>query len=140
MEDWVFLCLLKEEDFKKYKVIQEEIGKKGKNYLRITNIRGKEISEDDISDELKEKYKKIMKEYFKVKSRKIEIQRIPNLLVYLLNKEENQYSIANFDDGLVNIGTNYCYNHENPKCENCPLNELCIGYKERKDLIQNYTT
>ncbi|MCM8772276.1 MAG: hypothetical protein NC922_04270 [Candidatus Omnitrophica bacterium] len=135
-----FLCLVKEEDFKKYKVIQKEIGKKGKNYLRITNIRGKKINEDDMPDELKEKYNKIMKEYFKVKSRKIEIQRIPNLLVYVLNEKGNQYSIANFDDGLVNIGTNYCYNHENPKCENCPLNELCIGYKEKEDLIQNYTT
>jgi endonuclease III len=50
------------------------------------------------------------------------------------------YSIADFDDGLMYIGTNFCFNHNNPKCEDCPIKDLCVGYNEDKSLIENYRT
>ncbi len=74
------------------------------------------------------------------KLRKIEIQRLPNMLIYNLNKGKDSYSVADFDDGLMHIGTNYCFNHENPKCKSCPMNNLCLGYKEKNYLISNYST
>jgi len=138
------------EDYEEWKVIQKDKGKSGKNYIRVTNIRGKEtkiISQD--SKEF-EDYKKVITDYLKIgkKPRKVEIQRIPNFLIYKLNNElikknnnsPNDYSIADFDDGLLYIGTNYCFNHESPKCDSCPLRSICEGYRNDESLIKDYTT
>jgi len=83
-----------------------------------------------------------MSNYLKIGRRpqSVEIQRIPNSLVYKLLKNGYHYSIADFDDGLMYIGTTYCFNHEEPKCESCPINYICNGYKEDKRLIKNYRT
>jgi adenine-specific DNA glycosylase len=83
-------------------------------------------------------YAKISIDYLKTKKRnpsEIEIQQIPNVL--LLN---SGYGIGDLDDGLIYIGTNYCYNHDQPLCNKCPIKNLCLGYKQRKDLISNYRT
>ncbi len=129
-------------DYKIWNVIQEGKGKEGKHYLRVTNLREKKIS---ISDKmLKEEYDDLVVNYLKINKRppiKAEIQRIPNLLIKIINKEENKnYSIADFDDGLIYIGTNFCFNHNNPKCEFCPIKNLCVGYNQNKLLIRNYRT
>ncbi len=83
-------------------------------------------------------YESICIEYLKVRKRrlsKIEIQRIPNVL--LLNTD---YGIGDLDDGLIYIGTNYCLNHDNPKCMDCPIKSLCVGSKRNNELITNYST
>lgn len=82
-----------------------------------------------------------VREFLKMgRPRSIEIQRIPNLLIYKLHNEGLKYSMADFDDGLMYIGTNYCYNHDQPKCDLCPLKDLCKGYNENEKLIKNYRT
>jgi len=72
----------------------------------------------------------MLKAFFneKTNSNSIKIQRIPNSLIHKLNSSNNKdFSIADFDDGLIYIGLNYCFNHENPDCKNCPLKQSCKG-------------
>ncbi|MFU8652978.1 hypothetical protein [Methanotorris formicicus] len=117
------------DDYIGWDVIQKGKGKGNTDYIRVTN---------------KKEYDDLVVNYLKINKRppmKAEIQRIPNLLIKIINKEENKnYSIADFDDGLIYIGTNFCFNHNNPKCEDCPIKDLCVGYNEDKSLIENYRT
>jgi hypothetical protein len=124
-------------DYEKWEVIQKGKGKGETNYIRVTNIRGNKSNAALRNKELFEKYKIVCADYLCTKKRPktIEIQQIPNAL--LLNTD---YGIGELDDGLVYIGTKYCLNHENPKCKDCPIKELCEGYKNNPDLIQSYRT
>jgi hypothetical protein len=125
-------------DYEKWDVIQKGKGKGGRNYIRVTNIRGKRSKIFSNSPVIMSDYAKISIDHLKTKKRnpsEIEIQQIPNVL--LLN---SGYGIGDLDDGLIYIGTNYCYNHEQPLCNKCPIKNLCLGYKQRKDLISNYRT
>ena len=80
--------------------------------------------------------------YLKIgyRPRSVEIQRLVNLLTYELMKEGHRYSVADFDDGLMYIGTKHCFNHANPMCNDCPLKDLCRGYNKDRTLIEDYTT
>jgi len=125
-------------DYEKWEVIQKGKGKGGEHYIRVTNIRGKKSYELSKSKEMMDSYKSICIEYLKVRKRRpstIEIQQVPNIL--LLGTE---YGIGDLDDGLIYIGTNYCKNHDKPICLQCPINDFCLGYKSRQDLILNYRT
>jgi len=72
--------------------------------------------------------------------RSTEIQRIPNLFINELCKERKEYSVADFDDEMIHIGTKFCFNHDTPKCSECPLNNLCKGYLENNKWITQYRT
>ena len=125
------------EEYENWGVIQKGKGKGGKDYIRVTNIRGKICEELNKCERFMQLYNEVVIKYFKVRkkqTKKVEIQRIPNAL--LLGTD---YGIGHLDDGLIYIGTNFCYNHENPKCNECPIRELCLGYKKR-NLIENYRT
>jgi len=128
-------------DLKKWNVIQEGKGKGGVNYIRVTNIRHKPISKSNNYDnKFIEDYVTIVRNYLKKGTpRTMEISRIPNLILYELNKDGKNYSIADFDDGLMYIGTNYCFNTNTPKCDSCPLKHICEGH-ENIELITNYKT
>ncbi len=130
------------KDYIKWEVVQRGKGKGGTNYIRVTNIRDKRIESPSISKEIFDDYIFFIKNYLKKNERPrgIEIQRIPNLIIYELFKQNKIYSIANFDDGLIYVGTKYCFNHDKPNCSECPIKDLCKGYKENKGLILNYRT
>lgn len=129
------------EDYEKWNVIQKGRGKGGVNYIRVTNIRGKKVMHIPKQSEFFKDYLYLVKEYLKMgRPRSVEIQRIPNLVIYKLQQEGYEYSVADFDDGLMHIGTNYCYNHNEPKCDTCPLNDACKGYNVNKDIIKEYRT
>ena len=128
-------------DYENWNVIQKGKGKGGVNYIRVTNIRGKKSTRISHNSNIFNDYLYVVRRFLKMgKPRSMEIQRLPNLLIYELHKEGYKYSVADFDDGLMYIGTNYCYNHDDPKCGNCPLNDICHGHKEDKNLIKNYRT
>jgi hypothetical protein len=125
-------------DYKKWEVIQKGRGKGGKNYIRVTNIRGKKSNILSTSEKMMDAYEKICIKYLKVRKRRpstVEIQQIPNAL--LLGTE---YGIGDLDDGLIYIGTNYCYNHNKPKCSKCLIKKLCLGYNKESSLILKYRT
>ncbi len=126
------------DDYEKWEVIQRGKGKGGENYIRVTNIRGKKSSILSLSKKIMDAYVKVCVEYLKVRKRRpssIEIQQVPNILLL-----DTEYGIGDLDDGLIHIGTNFCYNHNNPRCEECPIKNFCLGYNERKDLILDYRT
>jgi len=128
-------------DYENWKVIQKEKGKGGVDYIRVTNIRGKKVMGIPSNSDIFNDYIYVVQNLLKMgRPRTVKIQRIPNLLIYELHKDGYEYSVADFDDGLMYIGTNYCYNHDEPRCGNCPLNDLCLGYKEDESLIRKYRT
>jgi len=128
------------DEYEEWGVIQKEKGKGGVNYIRVTNIRGNKATKIIFDENFVKKYGVVMQRFFKERKRKVEIQRIPNVLIYELNEKGNNYSIADLDDGLIYVGTNYCYNHDSPNCKDCPINSMCRGYKEDNNLIKNYRT
>lgn len=126
------------KDYENWDVIQKGEGKGKLNHIRVTNIRGNKSDIALRDSELLKKYKTICVEYLCTHGRSpqtIEIQRIPNALLL-----DTGYGIGELDDGLVYIGTNFCLNHENPKCKDCPINTLCEGHNNQKDLINKYRT
>ena len=107
-------------------------------YIRVTNIRGKKVQIKIVDKEISKNYEDVVLSHFKTRKRKpttIEIQQLPNAI--LLN---SNFGIGDFDDGLIYIGTNFCFNQEKPKCDECPLNKICKGFNENKSLIKNYRT
>lgn len=130
------------KDYEAWRVIQREAGKGGTHYIRVTNIRGKRTKNIPRNSTFFSDYVDIIKNHLKIGRRpqSIEIQRLANLLIYELIKEGNDFSVADFDDGLMFVGTTYCFNHENPRCEDCPLKDLCRGNNENRSLIEDYTT
>ena len=126
-------------------VIQPGRGKGAGNtsYIRVTNIRAIRTDAIQPDEELFDDYVDIVVNRLRVGKkapRSLEIQRTPNLGIYELNKDGNDYSVADFDDGMIHIGTKFCFNTENPKCTECPMNDICKGYLEAKDLITDYRT
>lgn len=135
------------KEYEDWNVIQKEKGKEGTHYIRVTNIRGKKTQRIFKDSDFFKDYVDILVKYLKIgvrRPRYIEIQRIPNIIIYELLKKEDKdnyrYSLADFDDGLMYVGTHYCFNHKSPKCYECSLNDLCKGYKENPSLIKEYTT
>jgi len=123
-------------------VIQRGRGKGGTDHIRVTNIREKKVQTIPNTSEFFSNYREIVKNYLKTgkRPRSIEIQRTLNCIIFELNKNKKNYSVADFDDGLIHIGLNFCQNHENPKCDDCPINEICRGFTENAELIENYRT
>lgn len=127
------------DDLLKWNVIQKGKGKGGKNYIRVTEIRGKKSDEFSNNSEIMNRYYEVMKEHLKLvkarKPQKIEVQHIPNVLLL-----DTGFGIGELDDGLIYIGTKFCFNHENPDCNFCPIKDKCLGYNSKKELIKNYVT
>jgi|GEM_PF-451020 len=126
------------EEYKKWNVIQKEKGKGHTNYIRVTNIRDKSTARLTPTQD----YLILLRDYLKIAEhpQKVKIQHIPNLLLYKKIKKGEDASIADFDNGLMYVGTQFCFNRQNPRCEECPLRELCRGYNQDVALIRDYTT
>ena len=125
------------KDLEKWEVIQKNKGKDGTHYIRVTNLRGNKSKSFLSNPHLFMKYLEISRDYLKTSKnpRTVEIQRIPNVLLLGTN-----YGIGDLDDGLMYIGTNFCFNLEKPKCESCPIKKECEGYNKNKKLIEDYRT
>uniref|UniRef100_A0A7C3Z2A8 Uncharacterized protein n=1 Tax=candidate division WOR-3 bacterium TaxID=2052148 RepID=A0A7C3Z2A8_UNCW3 len=124
--------------YQNWNVIQKIRGKRGTNYIRVTKIRGKVSERFSQIQDLINSYQSLCVEHLMIKERKpkrIEIQHIPAVLLF-----NSGYGIGDLDDGLMIIGTKFCRNTPEPECSKCPIREYCIGFKERKDLITDYTT
>lgn len=133
-----FLSLAEINEYEKWNVIQKRKGKGDTHYIRVTNIRGKKIQLQIDNKDIKKNYEDVILHHLKIRKRALttmEIQLLPNAI--LLNSE---FGIGDFDDGLIYIGTNFCFNHENPVCSKCPLGKICKGFNEDKFLIKGYRT
>jgi hypothetical protein len=129
----------------KWRVVRDEGGKGSAAYIRVTDIRGKKAQNIVPGSAHFETYEDIVRDYLCVgkRPRTLEIQRMPNVLVYELNKSREgraAYSVADFDDGLIEVGTRHCFNHDEPECADCPLGGLCVGKNVKPELISGYRT
>jgi hypothetical protein len=109
-----------------------------KHYLRVTDIRGERATKNVDGKRFQKVYNRILTEHLTTKSsrwRKVEIQHLLNVVAYATNTD-----LGSVDDGLLHVGMEYCLNHSNPRCEECPLNEFCEGYQEDNSLIEEYRT
>jgi len=126
------------KDYKKYDVIRVKAGKGNTDYIRVTNIRGKSATKNlDVIN--KSKYIDLCTKHLLTHTKApitFHIQKIP--IAQLL--EDEKYGSGYLDDGLIHIGTKYCYNHDEPKCSSCPIRKICVGYNEDLSLISKYRT
>ncbi len=117
------------------KIIQNSRRYRDKKYIRVTNLRGKTVSLDRTT---MENYVEVATRHLKVNTRaprKAQIQRIPNAVLL-----DSECGIGDFDDGLIYIGTTFCFNHDKPKCDECPLQDICEANLNRRELITGYHT
>lgn len=134
-----------EEDYLRYQVLQPRRGKGGTTYIRVTNIRGKPLGRDRrLSAELKDAYDDVCRHHLKTHRRapaKVEIQRVQHAYLLRWNTSYTPpLAAGHLDDGLIHVGTTYCFNHDQPDCPHCPLRDLCRGYNEMPVLITAYRT
>ncbi|MBN1868610.1 hypothetical protein JW916_15110 [Candidatus Sumerlaeota bacterium] len=120
-------------------VVQKGQGKGGLHYIRVTNIRGMKAS-SPVPQAVREAYSEICVDHLRTHSRgpkTVEIQRLPH--AFLL-ASGSQLGVAEFDDGLIHVGTKFCFNHAEPKCSSCPLGPMCEGNLRHPELIRDYRT
>jgi len=136
-----FLKWASEKDYIRAEVVQPKAGKGGTHYIRVTNIRGMGAIKQ-LPAHLQPVYTDVVMNHLKTNKRpprKVEIQRIQH--AYLLsNFADTGFSVADFDEGLMNIGTQYCLNISEPKCKSCPINRLCEGHQSNERLITDFRT
>ncbi|MDH7489780.1 MAG: hypothetical protein QHH80_09755 [Anaerolineae bacterium] len=128
-----------EEEYRKWEVIQPGRGKGGLHYLRITNIRSNASSTAAADTGLAAAYRDLCVNHLRTHRKApktIEIQRIPAALLLFGRKHKP----GELDDGLMHIGTEFCFNHDEPLCEACPVAAICKGHLENPDLILSYRT
>lgn len=126
------------EEYVKWNVVQLAKGKRGTHYIRVTNIRGRKSARAGSDPHLLKAYQDLYRQYLcpgKGTPRKVEIQRIP--LVLLL---ETGHTPGELDDGLMFIGTQHCFNHAEPSCDDCPASAHCVGHTADRSLITDYRT
>lgn len=131
-----------EKDYVACDVIQRGKGKGGTHYIRVTNIRGKRIDAKKLPPQLWESYVEICREHLRSHAKSpttAEIQRLPHAIL-LRAYPASGLGAANLDDGLIHIGTRFCFNHSNPHCSACPVSQKCLGYQQRPELIEKYRT
>ncbi|WP_025771034.1 hypothetical protein [Thioalkalivibrio sp. HK1] len=132
-----FLELAEESEYEKKEVIKEGGGKGDTDYIRVTNIRNMPVSKS-VPRSIVDLYNDICINHLKTarrRSERIQIQRFQHPLLM-----EGNNKVSEFDDGLIAIGRNYCLNHGNPDCKNCPINDICRGYNSDPSLINDYRT
>lgn len=125
------------KELKDWEFINKGEGKGGTNYMRVTNLRGNNSKFASDNEEMAENNITVCRDYLKtrINPRTIQIQQIPNILLF-----DTDYGIGDLDDGLMEIGTKYCLNHDKPKCSICLIKEFCEGNRKSPDLINNYRT
>jgi hypothetical protein len=117
---WRTGFLLRLADLQEYvsaEVVQPKKGKGGLDYLRVTNIRGMPVTVPLTSD-LYEAHIEVCVNHLRSHSRsplKVQIQRVPHALL-MLHHPAHGLGAAELDEGLIHIGTHYCFNHSLPSC------------------------
>lgn len=134
---WLFTWASLDE-YRDWNVVQADQGKGETDYIRVTNIRGKGATTHVDDPTFRSQYGEILTNHLQVKSarwRKVEIQQIPNALLL-----DSDYTLGEFDDGLMYLGTRQCFNHASPRCDECHVRTRCRGNREDQSLISGFTT
>lgn len=127
-------------DYQKAGVIQPAKGKGGADYIRVTNIRGMGVT-TAIPPDLGEAYRQVVQRCLQTRQRfsKSHIHEMQHAYLYRMY-DYTRLGVADLDDGLIYIGTAFCHNHSQPKCDRCPIQNLCVGAQRDASLIEKYRT
>jgi hypothetical protein len=129
------------DEYVEERVVQRGVGKGGLDYIRVTNIRGMAVSAPVPSD-IRQSHAAVCVNHLRSHSKgptKVQIQRVPHALL-LQVFDETGLGVADLDEGLIRIGTTFCFNHSQPRCAECPVSSVCEGYQGRRELIESYRT
>jgi adenine-specific DNA glycosylase len=135
------LACASQDDYEKMDVIQRNKGKRGKHYIRVTNVRGMTVTRK-LPDAWIKAHAELCIEHLKTHSRapkKVVIQKLLSA-VLLATRAENNCVPAEVDDGLMHIGTSYCFNTDKPLCSKCPIQKLCCAGQGARSLITKFAT
>lgn len=126
-------------EYGKREVLQPREGKDGKTYLRVTNLRGihsrAAAGERNIRDANADLCTRHLVTHSQ-RPQKVEIQRLPSVVSLI----DRTYTPGDIDDGLIRVGTTWCFNHDEPKCGECPLRVVCAAASGERDLITGVST
>jgi len=125
---------------KKHEVIQPGRGKGGKTaHMRVTNLRGVESTLAQDSQVLVDANRRLCVDHLRSHKRapqKVQAQHIPSSIALL----DGTMTPGEIDDGLIRVGTEWCFNTAIPRCNACPLKSVCAGANEQPELIANVRT
>jgi hypothetical protein len=127
-------------EYKNKDVIQENKGKGGTDYIRVTNIREMRVTQP-VPPDLVGPYRDVVLNHLKTRQRfsKYNIHEMQHAYLAAMY-DRTGLGVADLDDGLIYIGTTYCYNHSEPRCDACPIGAHCAGRQGNIDLIEKYRT
>lgn len=129
-----------DERLRKHEVIQPGRGKHGTTaYMRVTNLRGVESTLAQKSPELVDASRMLCVDHLRTHKRapkKVQAQHIPSAAALL----DGKMTPGEIDDGLIKVGTEWCFNTVIPRCSDCPLRKVCAGAKSQPDLITKVLT
>ena len=134
-----FQVLASEDNYEKWDVLQPGAGKGKTTYIRVTNVRGKPVK-TVMPPEIIEANRAVSVDHFrthKAAPHQVQIQRLPHAVMLLGSTDLGP---ADLDEGLIHIGTNYCFNTDSPRCTECPVKGHCQGYLSHPALISEYRT
>jgi hypothetical protein len=129
-----------EKRLKKHEVIQPGAGKDGKAaYMRVTNLRGVESELAQDSLQLVQVNRTLCVDHLRTHRRapqKVQAQHIPSIAALI----DGAMTPGEIDDGLIKVGTEWCFNTGNPRCPDCPLRSVCAGARDQPKLITDVRT
>lgn len=125
---------------RKHEVIQPGQGKGGNTaYMRVTNLRGVESTLAQDSPDLVGANRTLCVDHLRSHKRapqKVQAQHIPSAVALL----DGNMTPGEIDDGLIRVGTEWCFNTGNPRCAECPLRAVCAGANGQPGLITDVRT
>ena len=125
---------------RKHEVIQPKKGKGGTtSHMRVTNLRGVESSLAQRSKDMVAANKDLCVRHLRTHARgprKVQAQHIPSVVSLI----DGTITPGEIDDGLIKVGTEWCFNTGSPRCNECPLRSTCAGANGEPELITEVRT
>jgi hypothetical protein len=123
-----------------HEVIQPGRGKGGNTaHMRVTNIRGVESTLAKACTAIVDANRDLCVRHLRRHKRspaKVQAQHIPSIVSLI----DGTMTPGQIDDGLIKVGTEWCFNTGTPRCVDCPLRGVCAGATEQPALITDVRT
>lgn len=128
-------------------VLQPGKGKLGGAHMRVTNLREQPSSIAGANEGVRAAHDVISIDHLGIRTKAmkhVSMQRIPSALSIVLKQlQTSARTLATpgaIDDGLIKVGTTWCFNLKAPQCVECLLRPVCAGAQHRPELITEVQT
>lgn len=132
---------LDDKVMRRAQVLQAGKGKEaGTDHMRVTNLRGLASAAAAVNPFLVDTNTKLCVNHLRTHRKrptKVEIQRLPSILSL---RSRRTFTLGQIDDGLIKIGTTWCFNTAAPDCAHCPVRTHCAGATRQPALITKVRT